>query len=80
VASPAGDLDVSARLKEMIHIKWEATSSPARDFLASPNVGICDTTLIQLLHRRFIYKYKVWILQKLNSIFLYHSRNIDIIA
>jgi hypothetical protein len=40
----------------MIHIKWETTSSPAGDFLASPNIGICDTTLMQLLHTRFIYK------------------------
>jgi hypothetical protein len=48
-----------ASLKEMIHLQWETTASPERDaaspaedavspegdLLASPNFGICDTTL-----------------------------------
>jgi hypothetical protein len=46
--SPAGDVDVSAggcaSLKEMTHLQWETTASPAGDLLASPNFGICNTT------------------------------------
>ncbi len=48
-----------ASLKEMVHLQWETTASPggnaaspagdavspAGDLLASPNFGICDTTL-----------------------------------
>jgi hypothetical protein len=48
-----------ASLKEMIHLQWETTAppegdaaspaedavSPSGDLLASPNFGICDTTL-----------------------------------
>jgi len=40
-----------ASLKEMIHLQWETTASPAGDavspagdLLASPNFGICDIT------------------------------------
>ncbi len=40
-----------ASLKEMIHLQWETTASPAEDvvspagnLLASPNFGICDIT------------------------------------
>jgi len=29
--SPAGDVDVCASLKEMIHLQWETTTSPEGD-------------------------------------------------
>ncbi len=35
-----------ASLKQMIHLQWETTASPAGYLLACPNYGICDTTQI----------------------------------
>jgi hypothetical protein len=53
----------------MIHLQWETTASPERDaaspvgdavspegdLLASPNFGICDTTLAIVLYRYFVF-------------------------
>jgi hypothetical protein len=89
-----------ASLKEMIHLHWETTASPeggvaspagdavsrTRDLLASPNFGICDTTLcIRHFHQVHLgcnQHSKIWIRvatgpKKTKSVLLGRSKSLS---
>jgi hypothetical protein len=76
-----------ASLKEMIHLQWETTASPAGDavspegdLLASPNFEICNTTHLLVKHSMEIVDIHIFlaafIVSSGRSIELYQTKTI----